>query len=170
MKAFFDLVGRVGQAMAWAAMVLLGLLVLLISADVFMRTAGFKPLAWVTDVAEYILLYATFLPMAALVRSKGHVFVEFIRATLPASVKRVLEIGVYLTCLVICAYLAWIASAHFATAWSTRAFDTRAFDMPRWLVYLPMAAGLWLSALEWLRFLLGQDSMYDIDPLQMDGY
>lgn len=170
MRPFFDLVGRVGQALAWLTMVLLGLLVLLITVDVIMRTAGFKPLAWVTDVAEYILLYSTFLPMAALVRGKGHVFVEFIRAPMPVALKRVCEIGVYLTCLVICAYLAWIASVHFATAWSTKAFDTRAFDMPRWLVYLPMALGLWLSCLEWLRFLAGHDSMYDIDPLQMDGY
>lgn len=170
MKPFFDLVGRVGQALAWLSMGLLGLLVLLITADVGMRTLGFKPLAWTTDVAEYILLYATFLPMAALVRGKGHVFVEFIRAPMPAGLKRACEIGVYLTCLLICVYLAWIASVHFATAVRTNAYDTRAFDMPRWLVYLPMALGMWLSCLEWLRFLIGHDSMYDIDPLQMDGY
>lgn len=170
MKPFFDLVGRIGQALAWLTMVLLGLLVLLITADVIMRSSGLKPLAWTTDVAEYILLYASFLPMAALVRGKGHVFVEFIRAPMPPGLKRVCEIAVYITCLVICVYLAWIASAHFVTAWRTNAFDTRAFDMPRWLVYLPMALGMWLASLEWVRFLVGHDSMYDIDPLQMDGY
>lgn len=170
MKRFFDLVGRTGHLLARLTMVLLGLLVLLITTDVIMRTAGLKPLSWVTDMAEYILLYSAFLPMAALVRGKGHVFVEFIRAPMPPALKRSCEIAVYLTCLAICVYLAWIASVHFVTAWRTHAFETRAFDMPRWLVYLPMALGLWLSSLEWLRFLFGYDSMYDIDPLQMEGY
>ena len=36
----------------------------------------------------------------------------------------------------------------------------RTFDMPKWLIYLPMALGLWLSAVELLRYLLGLDSMY----------
>ena len=169
-KRVFDAVGLVGQWLAWSAMSLLGLLVLLVTLDVVMRNIGFKPLAWIPDAAEYILLYAAFLPAGALVRSKGHVFVEFIREALPAGAKRLLERGVYLACAVICAYLAWVASVHFFAVIRSGAYDTRAFDMPRWLVFLPMALGLWLASLEWLRFLCGHDSMYVIDPLKMDGY
>ena len=42
--------------------------------------------------------------------------------------------------------------------------------MPKWLVFLPMALGFWLATIEWLRFLMGVDSLYNIDPLKMDGY
>ncbi len=170
MNAVFRLSGRLGQWLAWATMALLGLLVLLITADVLLRNLGFKPMAWVPDAAEYILLYSAFLPMAYLVRGKGHVFVEFIRSFLPKPAQRLLEVAVYAVCLVLCAYLGWVATVHFFTALRSGAYDTRAFDMPRWLSYLPMALGLWLAALEWLRFLLGHDSMYAYDPLTRDGY
>lgn len=170
MNRFFNLSGALGLRLAQLAMLLLGALTLLISADVVMRNLGYKPLAWVTDAAEYILLYCTFLPMAALVRSKGHVFVDFIRASLPAGIQRWLEKLVYLICLLICAYLGWIATIHFLTSWTTGAYDARAVDLPSWLTYLPMAVGLWLAAIEWLRFLIGGDSMYDVDPLSREGY
>lgn len=166
----FRLSAAAARALAVLTMLLLGGLVLLITLDVSRRTLGAKPLSWTSDVAEYILLYATFLPMAAIVRDKGHVFVEFLRAALPPSAQRALERGVYAVCLVICVYLAWIASVHLVTAVRTGAYDTRAFDMPRWLVYVPMAIGLWLSSVEWLRFLLGRASLYDLDALQRDGY
>jgi TRAP-type C4-dicarboxylate transport system permease small subunit len=170
MKPFFAAVGRVSQVLASLTMVMLGVLVLLVTADVVVRTANLRPLAWASSAAEYILLYTTFLPMAALVRGKGHVFVEFIREPMPPALKRACERGVYIVCIALCAYLAWIASTHFVNAIRTGAYETRSLDMPLWVVYLPMALGLWLSTLEWLRFLLGFDSMYEIDPLKMDGY
>ncbi len=166
----FRLSAAVSRALAVVAMVLLGGLVVLITVDVTRRTLGFKPLSWTSDVAEYILLYATFLPMAAIVHDKGHVFVEFLRSSMPPAAQRVLERGVYVVCLVICVYLGWVASVHLVGAVRTGAYDTRAFDMPRWLVYVPMAVGLWLSSVEWLRFLLGRASLYDLDALQRDGY
>jgi TRAP-type C4-dicarboxylate transport system permease small subunit len=85
-------------------------------------------------------------------------------------VRRWLEISVYVICLVICAYLAWIAGARVVETLRTGAYETRTFDMPQWLIYLPMAVGLGLSTLEWLRFLLGHDSMYDIDASSMEGF
>ena len=42
--------------------------------------------------------------------------------------------------------------------------------MPRWLIYLPMVIGLWLSAIEFLRYLLGLDSLYDVDPAETEGF
>ena len=151
-------------------MVLLGLLVLIVVADVVVRTVGLRPLAWASSTAEYILLYAAFLPMPALVRGKGHVFVEFLRAPMSPALRRLAERSVYVVCIAICAYLAWVATAGGWVAWREGSYETRTFDMPRWLVYLPMALGFWLATVEWLRFLLGAASLYDIDPLKMDGY
>ncbi len=169
-NALFALTGLVGRALAALAMGLLGALVLIVTADVVVRTAGGRPLAWVPSTAEYILLYAAFLPMPALVRTKGHVFVEFLRAPLPEAARRALEIAVYATCAAICAYLAWISVERLWEAIATGAYETRTYDMPRWLIDLPMATGFALSCFEWLRFLAGADSMYRLDPRAMDGY
>lgn len=170
MNGLFGWLGRVSRALALLTMLMLGVLVLLVTADVLVRSAGLRPLSWATSVAEYVLLYAAFLPMPALVRGKGHVFVEFMRTSMPAPARRACEMAVYLVCIVICVYLGWVATAHGIEALRTGAYETRTFDMPRWLVFLPMAIGFWLSALEWLRYLVGADSMYDVDPLSMEGF
>jgi TRAP-type C4-dicarboxylate transport system permease small subunit len=170
MHRIFSAVEHLGRWLSRLTMVMLGLLVLLVVADVTVRTLGLRPLAWASSTAEYILLYAAFLPLPYLVRHKGHVFVEFLRAPMPAAVKRAAERFVYAMCLSICIYLAWVATQNGWTAWREGSYETRTFDMPKWLVYLPMALGFWLATIEWLRFLLGADSLYNIDPLKMDGY
>src|SRR3954452_20174870 len=102
MQRLFRLTGIVADALGRLATLLLGLLVLLVTADVVARLLGLRPLAWVPTAAEHILLYAAFLPVPTLVRTKGHVFVEFLRAPLPAGLQRLLETAVYLTCIALC--------------------------------------------------------------------
>ncbi|TFZ04558.1 TRAP transporter small permease [Ramlibacter rhizophilus] len=170
MNLVFRFTGLAADALARLAVLLLGALVLIVSADVGVRAAGLRPLAWVPQVAESILLYATFLPMAALVREKGHVFVEFLRAPLPAWAQRALERFVYLACIAISTWLGWIGWQHLAESVRTGAFVTGTYDMPRWVVFLPMVLGFGLSALEWLRMLLGHDSLYRADAQARGGY
>ncbi len=170
MKPIFSAVEHLGRWLSRLTMVLLGFLVVLVVADVAVRTLGLRPLSWASSTAEYILLYAAFLPMPYLVRHKGHVFVEFLRAPMSPAVKLAVERFVYLMCIAICIYLAWVATRNGWAAWREGSYETRTFDMPKWLVFLPMALGFWLATIEWLRFLLGADSLYNIDPLQMDGY
>jgi TRAP-type C4-dicarboxylate transport system permease small subunit len=108
--------------------------------------------------------------MPALVRSKGHVCADFIRTALPPSIQRAIEIAVYVLCLVTCVYLGSIAAGSVLTTLRSGAYDVRTFDVPRWLIYAPMVLGLWLSALEFLRYLLGRDSIYALDVSEMEGF
>ena len=88
MNHLFSAVEHLGRWLSRLTMVLLGILVVLVVADVAVRTLGLRPLSWASSTAEYILLYAAFLPMPYLVRHKGHVFVEFLRAPMSTAVKR----------------------------------------------------------------------------------
>lgn len=169
MDRLFDASGRIGQALAVATKLLLALVVLLVAADVAARNLG-KPLAWAVSLTEYLLIYVTFLPMPALVRGKGHVCADFIRTAMPKPLQRVVESGVYVLCLGVCVYLGSIAFGSAVSTFRSGAYDVRTFDTPRWLVYAPMALGLWLSAIEFLRYLLGRDSIYAFDAADMEGF
>jgi TRAP-type C4-dicarboxylate transport system permease small subunit len=170
MQLLFDVSGRLALWLARLTMLILGLLIVVVVADVVVRSVGLRPLAWASSTAEYILLYAAFLPMPYLVRIKGHVFVEFLRGPMSPAVRRNVERLVYLVCIVICAYLGWVASSSGVLAWHEGSYETRTFDMPKWLVFLPIAVGFCLSTLEWLRFLVGHDSMYNLDALHREGF
>ncbi len=161
--------GATAHALAFVTKLLLALIVLLVAADVAARNFA-KPLVWGVSLTEYLLIYITFLPMPALVRSKGHVCADFIRTALPPRLRRAIETGVYALCLAICLYLGWVALQGVIDSVRSGAYDVRTFDMPRWLIYAPMVVGLWLSALEFLRYLLGHDSIYALDVRDMEGF
>jgi C4-dicarboxylate transporter, DctQ subunit len=169
MNRVFDVSERVALALAVITKLLLATVVLLVTADVVARNVA-RPLAWSVSLTEYLLIYVAFLPMPALVRGKGHVCADFVRASLLPAIQRVVERGVYLLCIAICLYLGWVAFAGFADSVRTGSYDVRTFDMPRWLIFLPMVIGMWLSALEFLRYLLGPDSIYALDPRDMEGF
>lgn len=169
MDRLFDASGRIAQALAVVTKLLLAAIVLLVAADVAARNLA-RPISWSVLLTEYLLIYIAFLPMPALVRAKGHVCADFIRSSLPRALRRAAETGVYLLCLALCAYLGWIALSATLATWRDGAYDVRTFDMPRWLIYAPMTLGLWLSAFEFLRYLLGRDSIYAIDAREMEGF
>lgn len=169
MNTLFDFAGKLSEALAAVTKVLIGMMVLFVVADVAVRNFGLRPLSWAISVSEYILLYSAFLPMPWLVRTKGHVFVEFLRNILPPTGRLVLEKLVYLTCVALCLYLGGYALTSLIGAAQTGEYETRTFDMPKWGVFLPMTIGFFLSAVEWLRYLLGFDTLYNLDPLEMEG-
>ncbi|MFN3400421.1 MAG: TRAP transporter small permease subunit [Ferrovibrio sp.] len=129
-----------------------------------------RPLAWAVNTSEFFLLYITFLAMPWLVRQKGHVFVEFLRIWLPRRAKAVLARIVYLGCIVLCLYLGWVAWNSLTLAVQRGTFEMRTFDIPKWVVFAPMVLAFFLSAVEWLRYLLGYDDFYDRDPLEAGGH
>lgn len=169
MDIVFAATGRVSALLAVVTRLLLGLIVLLVVTDVAMRNLA-RPIAWSASLTEYLLIYVAFLPMPALVRGKGHVCADFIRTALPIGLRRVIEKAVYALCAAICVYLGTIATGALVETWTSRAYDVRSFDMPTWLIYLPMVVGLWLSALEFVPYLLGRDSIYAVDVHEMEGF
>lgn len=169
MTAFFRTVGWVSLALAALVKLILGAIVVLVILEVLLRNLGYRPIAWSVSATEFGLLYAAFLPMPWLVRIKGHVFVEFLRKALPGAARVALEKTVYVVAIILCLYLAWYGAASLIDAVRTGAYETRTFDMPRWAIFLPITVGFALSALEWLRYLVGPDSLYSYDILEREG-
>jgi len=170
MTLVFDLSGRLCWLLAGIARVLVGLLVVLVVTDVAVRNAGLRPLAWAVNTSEFFLLYITFFAMPWLVRQKGHVFVIFLRIVLPPFARQMLAKFVYLGCIVLCLYLGWVALNSLMLALERGTYEMRTFDIPKWVVFSPMVLAFFLSALEWLRYLLGYDDFYDSDPIETAGH
>lgn len=161
MDRLFDWSGRIGDLLALLSKIIVGLIVCLVAADVVARNLS-RSLVWSVSLVEYLMVYMTFLAMPALVRAKAHVCADFIRMSLPPAAQAVIEKLVYVLCLALCIYLAVVTTRVFVEAWQTGSYDVRTFDMPRWLIFLPMVIGLWLSSIEFLRYLAGRDSIYAI--------
>ncbi|WP_102224817.1 TRAP transporter small permease [Acidimangrovimonas sediminis] len=169
MEKFFGAVGWASWCLAAITKLILAAIVIEVVADVALRNLNLRPIGWGISAIEYGLLYAAFLPMPWLVHIKGHVFVEFLRKALPEGGRRVLERVVYLVCVGLCVYVTWVSAGMTWEAWQTGSYETKTFDMPNWAIYAPVCLGFLLSTLEWLRFLVGQASLYDLGVLEREG-
>lgn len=147
---------RMLEGLAALAALVLALAVVLITADVVMRTAGLQPSAHTLAVTEYGLFYATMFGAPWLLRTHGHVHVEIVQAAVPNSVRRWMVKAVCLLGLAACLIVAWVSAGVVMDNFTRGAFDMRSFDMPRWLLFAPMPISFLMMAWEFFQFLIGR--------------
>jgi TRAP-type C4-dicarboxylate transport system permease small subunit len=133
---------------------------LLIVTDVLIRVSGFRPWIYSSVLVEYGLLWFTMLAAPWLARHKAHVFIDAITQLLPAALQQALARLVYLVCVCISLVIAWYSLRLLIAAIAEGQIDVRAADMPLWSLLAPIPLCFLLVAIEFLRFLLGFDSMY----------
>ena len=128
--------------------------------SVLMRNAGLQPFAWLFTSAEYGLLYMTMLGAPWLVREKGHVHIELLTAALPDGARRVVSRIVAIACVLVCVILAWKGVELFLKNIERGDFDTRAYYYPRWLLTIAFPISFGLMAIEFSRFIFGDNLMH----------
>ena len=142
-----------------AGVVIFGVFLLIVS-DVLIRTVGLNPWLWSSVLVEYGLLWFTMLAAPWLARHKAHVFIDAITQLLPPPAQQVLAKFVYLSCCLISFVVSYYSLRLLITAINEGQLDMRAVDTPLWALYAPIPLCFLLVAIEFLRFLLGFDSMY----------
>ena len=148
------------QGMRVAAGVVIFHAFIQICLDVLVRLAGFQPWIYASIIVEYSLLWFAMLGAPYLVRIKGHVFIDAVTVMLPPAVKNVTAKLAYLICIVTSAVFVWYSGALLSDAIADKAIDTRAVEIPLWILLLPLPFCFFLVALEFVRYLIGVDSMY----------
>lgn len=133
---------------------------LLIVSDVLVRSVGLQTWQASSVLVEYGLLWFTMLAAPWLARNKAHVFIDAITQLLPAAAQRVLAKLVYLTCAFFSLVVFYYSLRLLISAIAEDQVDIRAVDMPLWALLAPIPLCFLLVAIEFLRFLLGYDSMY----------
>ena len=136
------------------------LIFLLIVIDVFLRLLSIHPWSYTLGVVEYGLLWFTMLGAPWLVRMKGHVFVDSLVSLLPVIVQAVLARLVYVVCIVCCLFFIYYSTDLLIDAYVTGEMDIRGEAQPLWMLLAPMPVSFAMIAFEFLRFLVGIDTMY----------
>lgn len=162
--SLFDPVRRAYDAalhgMALVAGVLMVAMMVMIVADVALRNLGFSSSAHFFTFTEYFLLLIPMLGAPWLVREKGHIYVELLIGALAPVAQRRLVRAILVLSIAVCAVLAWYGGAITVQNYLQAEKDVRSFDMPRWILMLSMPLGFGTMALEFVRLLLRDESLY----------
>lgn len=134
---------------ALSAFALLGV-VLLISADVFGRRLWGWSIPWIIEVAEYYLLFATFMNSAWVLRQGGHIEVEFFTKLGVKGKRRLQGIAHILTLLTVL-FVLYFTTQTVITYIQRGSIQGNFLVMPQWLVFAPIPVGLTLFLIELIR-------------------
>ncbi len=161
MNAVFRVYNYVLKGMAVGAGITIFLAFVLIVIDVLMRITMMDPLLFILTTVEYILLYFTMLAAPWLVRIKGHVFIDAVTQFLPPWIKKVVAKIVYLLCIIASLLYGYHVILLFTEALASGEIDMRSYEIPIWILFAPMPLCFFMCAVEFGRFLIGIDDMYD---------
>lgn len=142
---------------------------LLIVVDVFVRLSGITPWAYTSGLVEYGLLWFTMAAAPWLVRVKGHVFIDAAVRLLPGHIKKRVAKLAYLIAILATATLCYFSGAITVEAINSGEIDFRGEDMPLWTLLIPLPISFAMVAIEFTRFLIGIDNMYETHTEAQDS-
>lgn len=144
--------------------VAIGVVVLLICLDIFMRNAGLRSLPWMVEVTEYVLYAGTFLAAPWVLRQGSHVRVDLLLISVPKAVARRIEQLADLCGLIASLVMVYYGTIVMADAYVSKMVQFKALAVPEWILLLPIPIGCSLLALE---FLL---RMFRVEGIVTDHY
>jgi TRAP-type C4-dicarboxylate transport system permease small subunit len=92
--------------------VMMGVLVIVVFAQVLFRYVLLAPLPWSGELANLLLLYITFLGSAVLVKEKGHMAVDYFILKIPIRLQKAFQLFIKIAMLFVSGVLFYFGS-HF---------------------------------------------------------
>lgn len=161
MNALARLYTRLIEGLAVASGLIIAAVCLLIAYDVIARNLGLQPPASTVALTEYALLYFTMAASPWLVRTRGHIVVEILHARLHGRAKAFADRIILLLCLLVASTICILAVLLMLEALARGEIEVRSLEMPRALLFAPLAVGFGLMATEFLRMALIGEAVTD---------
>lgn len=148
-------IGRVHDAVVSAMAVLAGALLVVatlgVIVDVLARYLLGRPIAWVFEVTEYILLYIPCLGMAWLAREKGHVAIDLVLSRLGGGARGLVEGVNEIVAGAVCAFIAYWGALATWDNYVRWILIENILQVPKAAVLAIIPVGFAMAAIEFFR-------------------
>lgn len=135
----------------FVAAAVLGVITLLVCADVIGRNLGLRTWVWINEVTEYALPIATLAAAPWLMWRNQHVRLDLLGAVLSPSAQRQVDRVASLAGLAISAALVWYGLRTLFDSRAAGSLVIKALVIPEWWLFVPVPIGFSLLALECAR-------------------
>ncbi|MFC2013977.1 TRAP transporter small permease [Chloroflexota bacterium] len=130
---------------------LLTFMTLAISANVFLRYFLNKPQVWAFEISGFILLYLVFLGAGWLLKSEGHVKVDFVVARLSTRSQNLIAIITSLIAAIACLVLVWYGTEVTWDNFEKGVVTVTVWRYPKFALLLVIPLGSFLLFIQFLR-------------------
>ncbi|MFZ0450791.1 MAG: TRAP transporter small permease [Desulfatiglandaceae bacterium] len=131
--------------------ILLSFAALSVAAGIATRYFFSYPLPWVTEIAEFSLLYLPFLLGAWVLKKDSHVKMDIIINLFPPKVQKVVNTITSIICALICLVLAVFAAKVTYDQYLSKAFTYTILEIPKWILTIIIFLGSLMLIIEFSR-------------------
>ena len=142
--------GRLFDALAGLAALMLLAMVIVVTADILLRNLAGSAFVWANEVSEYALYLMTLLTAPWLLRRGRHVRLDLFLTMLPARAAWLLEAIGDLLGFAVCIVLVRYGAAMTIDSWRLGAITIKNLVFPEWWLLAPLPAAFVLLAIEFV--------------------
>ena len=153
-----NIAGRISNWLAYLeekSFILAGVLVsvatILVTANVVGRYFLNRPISWVLEITQYILVWFTFLSIAWILRIDRHIKVEVLTMHLPRRPQIILELFSDVIGLVVTGVLTSFGGIVVFEFYRSHMRETSPLQPPSWPIFLVIFLGAALTLAEFIR-------------------
>ncbi len=139
---------RLFEGLGSAFGIVIGVLIVLMAADIGLRYFRLGVLPWLIEVTEYLLAGGAFLAAPWVLRQGGHIRVDILLSSVSSAWSRRLEQLIDLIGGAASLVLTYYAAVAVAQAWRASVVVYKSWWTPEWLLLLPLPVACLLMALE----------------------
>ena len=150
MRRLNDLFGILLEGLALLGCALLFAMMVMICADVGLRTFGIGSVPWSNEVSEYILYISTFISAPWLLRWGKHVRLDLVLRALPTHLGWLMEWLVDLVGIAVCATLTVAGLRILLSSQANGNIVLKTLSFPEWWLMIPIPVTFLLLTIEFM--------------------
>lgn len=150
MKRILSVLERVEEIFGGVFGVIIGVLAVLMTAEITMRYFNLGSMPWLIEIAEYLLCAGTFLAAPWVLRQGAHIRVDILLVSLPRGLARRVEQAVDLIGLGASLVFCYYAVIAVAESWRAKTIIYKTWWTPEWLILAPVPIACLLLSIEFL--------------------
>jgi len=133
-----------------AAILLVGM-TFLVGTDITLRYLFYRPLGWVKEVSEYILVFLGFLVAAWILKDDGHVKMDLVLNSVSPRVQTMMNIITSILSTVVVFTLTWFSLRVILQFYQTKLVTPSVLEPQKWILITPIFTGSLLLAVQFIR-------------------
>ena len=133
-----------------AAILLVGM-TFLVGTDITLRYLFYRPLGWVKEVSEYILVFLGFLVAAWILKDDGHVKMDLVLNNVSPRVQTMMNIVTSIISVIVVFIITWFSLRVIIQFYQTKLVTPSVLEPQKWILITPIFVGSLLLAIQFIR-------------------
>jgi TRAP-type C4-dicarboxylate transport system permease small subunit len=133
-----------------SAILILGL-TFVVGADITLRYVFLRPLGWVKEVSEYILVALGFLVAAWILNDDGHVKMDLLLTKVSPRTQIIMNLITSILSIFVVLIVTWFSLRVIIDFYRTKLVTPSVLEPQKWVLLIPIFVGSLLLAIQFIR-------------------